>query len=145
MLPINSLGISTQPFTAKGVPKACSILLWQITNKASEEDFEVEFPFSKERCVFKTNPFIRMYRCADCGYVEADSKYISGMGIIDLPKRFDIKELSVVLRNISQDLNKHLSVNGVNLDHGNIKSPEKGLIIITDLCTSRYNLRQRSW
>lgn len=123
-------------------------LYWEITNRASEmssnNQFVFDFPFTKESYIFRVNPFLRMYKCQDCGFIEADSLYIPGNGLLIFSDQFDMRELQRVLKDVGYALEEKLRVKGLNLEPGNLKSPEEGLIVVTDLCSSISDLR-RKW
>ncbi|QQG41429.1 MAG: hypothetical protein HYV90_04710 [Candidatus Woesebacteria bacterium] len=124
-------------------------LYWEITNKAHEmfkdKPLVVNFPFSNEQYDLKFNPFIRMYRCLDCGYIEADSPYIPGHNLSVISGRFDQRELRVVLKNLSHELEDRFEVRGINLESVNLKSPEHRLLIVTDMCSSVAELKRNWW
>lgn len=123
-------------------------LYFKITNRAHEigekEGFVFNFPYSKEKYIFKVNPFINMYKCNHCGLMESDTIFVPGNTLEVPSSRFDPKELRVVLSMANYFFEDKLGVMGINLQPKNLKSPEKGLIIVTDLCANIPDLRLKA-
>ncbi len=122
-------------------------LYFDITNKADElsQNGELAFalPFSKEKYIFKVIPFLKMYECNSCGHIEAETEFIPGHNLSESASQFDKRELNVILKKVGFVLQDKLGVVGISLDVRNVKSPEKGLIVITDLCANISDLKKK--
>lgn len=116
-----------------------------VTNKAAEivgsDGFTVYFPFSKETYRLSINPYLEVARCVECDQIEGVSSYVPGKYLPQLLQEFDLKELNIVFKRVSQKLEDMLGVIGINIIPFNVKKGEGDILVVTDLCSDIADLR----
>lgn len=114
-----------------------------ITNQASflaeKENWQLHLPYNRLVLPFRVAPIEKIIRCSCCGSFASVCPFVEGKKLNDL---FDLKELKLVLPNLSSNLNQRFSVLGISIVPVNLKY-DQGKIIVTDLCSQVSLLNRR--
>lgn len=119
----------------------------ETTNKASvaveKAGIMAAFPYSGFEMPVQVIPFINLAMCQDCGTrMEGVAPYIPTPDLDEDSSQFDIKELKIVLKRLSWNLDAVLGVSGIDIVPRNVKNID-GTLVVTDLCADITELRRK--
>ncbi|BCX14327.1 MAG: hypothetical protein KatS3mg088_010 [Patescibacteria group bacterium] len=121
----------------------------EITNSASrfseEENWHLNLRFNNLALPLRVAPIEKVIRCSCCGSFASVSPFVEGKNLEEkmINSRFDLRELRVVLPQLSLDFCRRFSVSGISILPINIKYFQEKLII-TDLCSNLSILKALS-